>query len=44
VRDFTVELEAYFRDALIDAPQNQWLAERSDSMAAASVGEGGLRA
>jgi 1-acyl-sn-glycerol-3-phosphate acyltransferase len=44
VRDFTVELEAYFRDALIDAPQNQWLAERSDSMAAGSVGEGGLRA
>jgi 1-acyl-sn-glycerol-3-phosphate acyltransferase len=44
VRDFTGELEAYFRDTLIEAPQNQWLAERSDSPAAATVGASGLRA
>ena len=44
VRDFTVELEAYFRETLTGAPQNQWLAERSHSPAAASIGDGGLRA
>jgi 1-acyl-sn-glycerol-3-phosphate acyltransferase len=43
-RDFTAELEAYFRDTLTDASQNQWLAERADSPAAATVDAGGLRA
>ena len=44
VRDFTVELEAYFHQALLDAPQNQWLAERSHSPAAATTSAGALRA
>jgi hypothetical protein len=43
-RDFTLELEAYFRDALAGALQNQWLEERSPSRAPATIGEGVTRA
>lgn len=43
-RDFTSELEAYLREALLEAPQNQWLAQRSASPAPARVGASGLRA
>jgi 1-acyl-sn-glycerol-3-phosphate acyltransferase len=38
VRDFTLELEAYFRDTLDGALQNQWLEERSPSRAPATIG------
>ena len=44
VRHFTVGLEAYLRETLTEAPQNQWLAERADSLAPSSVDDGGLRA
>jgi 1-acyl-sn-glycerol-3-phosphate acyltransferase len=44
VRAFTLELEAYFRDILRAAPQNQWLAEDAPSTAAAGIDAGGLRA
>jgi hypothetical protein len=43
-RDFTVELEAYFRDTLVGALQNLWLEERSAPWASATIGEDGLRA